>query len=294
MASGADIKDIVAVGAGKGGVGKSMVAMHLAVGLRRRGAAVGLLDADVYGPSIATLAGIEGAQPTPAPTPGESGKPRIGPFDADGIKVMSMANFVTPGQAMIWRGPMVHGVVQQFLRDVDWGDLDYLVVDLPPGTGDVPLTLAQTVGVTGAVIVTTPQSLALADAMRAARMYRQLGIAILGVVENMSSFVCPACGAEHDIFGAGGAARAAAEAGYPLLAQIPLDLALRANTDGARAADNFDRPDTDPVGAALAALADNVVEQVRQRRAAGPPPKPIAMRRPGPPAGDGGKKSHDR
>jgi len=294
MASGSDIKDIVAVGAGKGGVGKSMVSMHLAVGLRRRGAAVGLLDADVYGPSIATLAGIADAQPSPSPTPGDAGTPRIRPFDAGGIKVMSMANFVAPGQAMIWRGPMVHGVVQQFLRDVDWGHLDYLVVDLPPGTGDVPLTLAQTVGVTGAVIVTTPQPLALADAMRAARMYAQLGIAILGVVENMSYFACPACGAEHDVFGRGGAARAAAEAGYPLLAEIPLDLALRANTDAARADDDFDRPADDPVAAAVAAMTDGVVEQVRQRRAAGPPPEPIAMHRPGPPAGNGGKPSHDR
>ena len=265
------VKNIIAVGAGKGGVGKSTIAVHLAIGLRRAGSAVGLLDCDIYGPSIAMMTGIEGAEPVMV------GEKQIAPFDACGLKVISMANFIPPDAAMIWRGPMVHGAIKQFITDVDWGELDYLVVDLPPGTGDPPLTLAQTVGVTGAVIVTTPQALAINDAMRAAQMYQKLGIGVLGVVENMSYFVCPACGAEHDIFGRGGARKAADKASLPLLGEIPMNLVMRVNTDSGAAEDDFDESQYPAVAKALAAMVENVAEQVRIRNQAYPPPEPIRV-----------------
>ncbi|MDY7010169.1 MAG: Mrp/NBP35 family ATP-binding protein [Planctomycetota bacterium] len=265
------VKNIIAVGAGKGGVGKSTIAVHLAVGLRRASSAVGLMDCDIYGPSIATMTGIEGAAPLVAD------KNKIAPFDACGLKVISMANFIPPDAAMIWRGPMVHGAVKQFLTDVDWGELDYLVVDLPPGTGDPPLTLAQTVGVTGAIIVTTPQALAINDAMRAAQMYRKLGIHVLGVVENMSYFVCPACQAEHDIFGRGGAKKAAEQAALPLLGEIPMNLSMRVNTDGGDAEADFDESQNPAVAGALAAMVENVTEQVKIRKESQPPAEPIRV-----------------
>ena len=264
------VKTIVAVGAGKGGVGKSTIAVHLAVGLRRTGATVGLLDADVYGPSLGRMMGIEGRAGQVA------GEHCILPFEAAGLKVMTLANFVPADQAMIWRGPMVHGAVRQLLADVAWGELDYLVVDLPPGTGDAPLTLAQTAGVAGAVVVSTPQALALADAIRAAQMYQRLGIHVLGFVENMSYFVCPHCGHEHDIFGRGGAARAAERLGVPVLAEIPLNLALRANTDEARAEADFDGPVE--VAEALKGMVDAVLEQLRLREQTLPPPRPLRVK----------------
>ncbi len=273
----AGVRHIVAVGAGKGGVGKSALAVHLAIGLRRAGGAVGLLDADVYGPSMAMMTGIEGAQPVAA---GAGGK--LAPFAAMGLKVMSVANFVPPQRAMVWRGPMVHNVLRQFLADVVWGELDYLLVDLPPGTGDAPLTLAQTVGVTGAVVVSTPQRLAVADAMRAAEMYRQLGIHVLGLVENMSHFVCPRCGAEHDVFGRGGAKAAAEAAGVPFLGEIPLDLSLRANTDAGQAEADFDASAHPGVARAIEAVVAALAEQVRLRSETQPPPRPLRVRGPGP------------
>jgi len=264
------VRDIIAVGAGKGGVGKSTLAVHIAVGLRRGGAAVGLLDADVYGPSVATMVGIAGLPP-------QSGVGRkIRPFEAAGIKVVSMANFVQPGTAMIWRGPMVHGVVRQFLGEVEWGELDYLVVDLPPGTGDVPLSLAQSVAVTGAVVVTTPQPVALDDALRATRMYQQLGIAVLGLVENMSYFTCPQCGAEHDLFGRGAVKRSAEALGLALLGEIPMSPSIRTNTDSANAEADFD--DDGPVGEAVRAVVGRLVDQIRIRRGSAPPPRPLAVR----------------
>lgn len=269
----AGVRNIVAVGAGKGGVGKSAVAVHLAVGLRRTGAAVGLLDCDVYGPSVAKMTAIEGASPAVA------GPHRIQPIEALGLKVMTMASLVPAASAMIWRGPMVHGVVRQFLVDVEWGELDYLLVDLPPGTGDAPLTLAQTVGVTGAVVVATPQPVALDDAFRAAQMYQKLGVHVLGVVENMSYFACPACGAEHDIFGRGGARKAAEEARLPFLGEIPLHLALRANTDAGRAEADFDPAQTGPVAAALEAIVRNLIEQVRIRNDTQPAPEPLRVQK---------------
>ncbi len=267
------LKNIIAVGAGKGGVGKSTISVHLAVGLRRAGASVGLMDCDIYGPSIAMMTGIEGAEPVMV------GEKQIAPFDAFGLKVISMANFIPPDAAMIWRGPMVHGAIKQFLTDVDWGELDYLIVDLPPGTGDPPLTLAQTVGVTGAVIVTTPQAVAINDAMRAAQMYQKLGIHVLGVVENMSYFVCPACKAEHDIFGRGGARKAAGDAALPLLGEIPMNLTMRVNTDVGDAEEDFDEAQNPTIARAMTEMVENVTEQVRIRNETQPPAEPLSVKK---------------
>ena len=264
------VESIIAVGAGKGGVGKSTLAVHLAVGLQRRGAKVGLLDADVYGPSVATMLGIEGRQPETV------GEDLLLPFDAGGIEVISMANFAPDDQAMIWRGPMVHSVLRQFLANVAWGELDYLLVDLPPGTGDVPLSLAQSVGVTGAVVVSTPQQVALNDAVRAARMYQQLGISVLGMVENMSYFVCGECGTEHDLFGRGGAKEAAKRLRMGFLGEVPLSQSLRENTDSARAAADFETEG--PVRQAVEGVVEKLVEAVERRKRNGPPPKPLGVK----------------
>ncbi len=216
------VKNIIAVGAGKGGVGKSTISVAIAAGLAMRGATVGLMDADVYGPSIPTMTGLEAQSPA---VQGDKIMPFVvGPKDQT-IKVMSIGFIVPKEKALIWRGPMVHGVIRQFLEQVQWGDLDYLVVDLPPGTGDVSLTLAQSIPLTGAVIVATPQEVALMDARRAVRMFQQLGVSILGVVENMSYFVCEH-GTHYDIFGRGGAQRMAREMGLPFLGELPMDIRI--------------------------------------------------------------------
>jgi len=218
------VKNAIAVGAGKGGVGKSTIAVLTAIGLRREGAAVGLLDADVYGPSIPKMLGIEGEKPYVR-------NERILPIDAYGLKVMSMGFMVEPEKAIIWRGPMVHGVLKQFLDQVEWGELDYLIIDLPPGTGDVPLTLSQSLPLTGAVVVCTPQEVALLDAIKALRMYQQLNVDILGIVENMSYFRAPDTGNEYDLFGRGGASKAARRVGVPFLGEIPINMNIRASGD---------------------------------------------------------------
>lgn len=218
------VKNVVAVGAGKGGVGKSMAATLLAIGLQRAGATVGLMDADVYGPSIPTLMGVEGAKPQ---VDGE----RILPIEAIGVKVISIGFMVERDKPLIWRGPMVHGVVKQFLDQVLWGELDYLIVDLPPGTGDVPLTLAQTIPMTGSVVICTPQDIALMDARRAVMMYNQLNVPCLGIIENMSYYICPKCGNRDEIFDHGGAQAAAGELGVPFLGAIPLNTKIRAYAD---------------------------------------------------------------
>lgn len=214
------VRNIVAVGAGKGGVGKSTIAVLLAAGLRRAGARVGLMDADVYGPSIPKMLGIEHERPT---VRGE----RIVPIASHEIGVMSMGFMIEPERAVIWRGPMVHGVVKQFLDQVEWGELDYLIVDLPPGTGDVPLTLSQSIPLTGAVVVCTPQEVAQLDAVRALRMYQQLNVDILGMVENMSYFIAPDTGVEYDIFGRGTIEKTAARLKVPYLGAIPLNVNIR-------------------------------------------------------------------
>lgn len=214
------VKNVVAVGAGKGGVGKSTAAVMLAYGLHRTGAAVGLMDADVYGPSIPTLTGVEGARPRVV---GDMIQPEV----AGGVKIMSIGFMVERDKALIWRGPMTHGVVKQFLEQVDWGELDYLIVDLPPGTGDVPLSLAQAVPMTGAVVICTPQDVALIDARRAVRMYEQLNVPCLGIIENMSYYLCPKCGHRDELFDHGGAKQAAQDLGVPFLGEIPLNAGIR-------------------------------------------------------------------
>ncbi len=219
-----NVKNIVAVGAGKGGVGKSTVAVLLAYGLRRSGSRVGLMDADVYGPSIPTMTGVEGHQPKVAGN-------MIVPPDAGGVKVMSIGFMVDRDKPLIWRGPMAHGVIKQFLEQVDWGELDYLIVDLPPGTGDVPLTLAQQIPMTGAIVVCTPQDVALIDARRAVRMYEQLNVTCLGIVENMSYYLCPKCGHRDELFDHGGAKTSASQLGVPFLGEIPLNIGIRINGD---------------------------------------------------------------
>lgn len=216
---GVPAKSVIAIGSGKGGVGKSSVAVLLAYGLCKAGCKVGLLDSDVYGPSIPHLIGSEGRP--------EMVNDRIQPVLADGLKVMSMGFLVPTDQAVIWRGPMLHGAITQFLRDTAWEDLDYLIIDMPPGTGDVALSLSQLLPLTGAVVVCTPQDVALLDAAKAIAMFRKLNIEVLGVVENMSFFLCPECNTRHDIFGSGGAKRKAAELGVPFLGEVPLQMQLR-------------------------------------------------------------------
>jgi ATP-binding protein involved in chromosome partitioning len=208
------VRRIVAVSSAKGGVGKSTVAINLAVALRKTGATVALLDADVYGPSAPLMLGID-ARP-------RSVGQRIVPIEGHGVEVMSMGFFLDDASPVIWRGPMVMGLIRQFLRDVEWGTKDYLVVDMPPGTGDTALTLAQQVPLSGAVIVTTPQEVALADVERGIAMFRQLQVPVLGIVENMSEFVCPDCGEREEIFGEGGGEALARQFRIELLARIPL------------------------------------------------------------------------
>ena len=219
-----DVQNIVLVASGKGGVGKSTVAANLACALARTGSKVGLMDADIYGPSIPTMFSTEAKVSSP------DGKTII-PIDWRGLKLMSMGFLLPPDKAMIWRGPMVHGAVTQFLRDVQWGELDYLIVDLPPGTGDVQLTLAQSLKVTGAVIVSTPQTVALADVIRAKAMFDSVGIKVLGLIENMAWFECDECSKKHYIFSQGGATAAAAEFGIPVLGELPIETGLRQSGD---------------------------------------------------------------
>jgi ATP-binding protein involved in chromosome partitioning len=221
------VERVIAVASGKGGVGKSTTAANLALALAAEGLRVGILDADIYGPSMPRLFGLKGK-------PEVTESRVIRPLEAHGIKIMSMGFLVSEETAMVWRGPMVAGAVQQLLREVAWEPLDVLVVDMPPGTGDAQLTLAQAITLAGVVIVSTPQDLALIDARRGVEMFRKVGAPILGIVENMSMFVCPNCGTRHDIFGHGGARREAARIGVPFLGEIPLELALRETSDAGR------------------------------------------------------------
>ena len=209
------VKSIIAVASGKGGVGKSTVAVNLAVALADTGAKVALLDADIYGPSIPTMMGVKDQ-------PGVAGQ-KLLPIIGHGIKMMSIGFMIPEDQSVTWRGPMVHQAVQQLLRDVLWGELDYLIIDMPPGTGDAHLTLTQSVPLTGGVVVTTPQDVALIDARRGVAMFQQVNVPILGIIENMSYFVCPQCQARTDIFTTGGGKRASESLGVPYLGEIPID-----------------------------------------------------------------------
>ncbi len=218
------VRNIVAVASGKGGVGKSTVAVNLAVALRKSGARVGLLDADIYGPSIPTLLDLGGHQ-----LMGENGM--IVPAEAQGVCVVSMGFMLDDDSPVIWRGPLLQKALEQFLHGTRWGELDYLVIDLPPGTGDVQLSLVQTTPVAGAVVVTTPQDLALIDVKKAVRMLEKVGVPIVGVVENMSYFLCPKCGARSEIFGHGGAEETCRRMGLRFLGEVPIETALREGSD---------------------------------------------------------------
>jgi ATP-binding protein involved in chromosome partitioning len=224
----AGVKNILAVASGKGGVGKSTVAANLALAWAAAGADVGILDADIYGPSQPLMLGLSGQRPA-----SPDGK-HILPLKAYGLSVMSIGFLVDPAQAVVWRGPMVTQALTQLLGDTEWGDLDYLVVDMPPGTGDIQLTLAQRVPVAGAIIVTTPQDIALADARKGVAMFEKVSIPVLGIIENMSVHVCSNCGHVDHIFGSGGGARMAAEFGVPLLGELPLDARIQREADGGR------------------------------------------------------------
>ncbi len=218
------VKNIIAVSSGKGGVGKSTVAVNLAVALAADGARVGIMDADVYGPNVPLMLGTGYDQP-------EIFNGQLKPIEAHGVKMISMAVLVPPDKPMILRGPMLHGVVRQFLTDVNWGELDYLIVDMPPGTGDVQLSLAQLVPVQGAVLVTTPQEVSLSDVRRAVKMFETVNVPVLGVIENMSYFIAPDTGNKYEIFGKGGGQRLADEYGLNFLGQVPLGMEVREGGD---------------------------------------------------------------
>ncbi|MGB8645120.1 MAG: iron-sulfur cluster carrier protein ApbC [Anaerolineae bacterium] len=247
------IRSTIAVASGKGGVGKSTVAVNLAVALAQAGARVGLMDADIYGPNIPIMMGVDGQRPMATDN-------KIIPLEAFGIKLMSMGFLVSPEQAMIWRGPMLHSAIRQFLSDVDWGELDYLVIDLPPGTGDAQLTLAQSVPLTGAIIVATPQDVALADVVRGVSMFQKLEVPVLGVVENMSYFLCPHCGDRTDIFDHGGAHEMANRMNVPFLGEIPLDTKIRLGGDTGLPV-MVTEPDS-PLGKAFRTAAENIAARV--------------------------------
>ena len=218
------VRNTIAVASGKGGVGKTTVAVNLAVSLARDGARVGLLDADITGPNVPLMMGTGGAHVT-----GNGG--RVNPVMSHGVQMMSIQYFLTGDAPVIWRGPLIHSAIQQFLRDVEWGELDYLIVDLPPGTGDAALSLSQLIPLTGAVIVTTPQEVSLLDARKAVAMFNKVNVRTIGVIENMSGFICPNCSEEHDIFGSGGGERIARELDLEVLGRIPLEPGVRAGGD---------------------------------------------------------------
>lgn len=249
------VKNLVLVMSGKGGVGKSTVATNLTLGLARRGYRVGLLDADMYGPSIPTMLGVTGKPRA------EDGK--LVPLERFGVKLMSLGFLLEdPRAAVIWRGPMLHGALMQFLGDVAWGELDYLLLDLPPGTGDVALTISQKLAVNGSIIVTTPQEVALADVYKSVSMNKKVGIPITGVVENASVFLCDGCGKEHSIYGQGGGQSVADFAGVPLLAQLPIDPSVR--TWGDQGVPVVQAAPASPIAKAFLELADRLVLELAQ------------------------------
>jgi len=253
-----DVKNIIAVASGKGGVGKSTVSANLAVALALEGASVGLLDADITGPNIPLMLGVEGA-----PTASAAGK--ITPLERYGVKVISIQFFVPEGQPIVWRGPLVGGAIQQFLRDVDWGELDYLVIDLPPGTSDAQLTLAQSVPISGALLVTTPQDVAVLDVAKALAMFRRMSVPVMGVIENMSAFVCPHCGVETEIFGRNGGENFARRNELEYFGGIPLDVKVRQGGDAGVPAVAQREPG--PAAEVMRALARTVAARMSVRAA---------------------------
>ncbi len=260
------VRHVVAIGAGKGGVGKSTVALLIAVGLLRRGLRVALLDADVYGPSLPKMTGTEDREL------GLDEQGRVLPVERDGLPLVSIGHLIGPDQAVIWRGPMAQKYVKEFIDRTCWGELDYLIVDLPPGTGDIPLTLAQSIPLTGAVVVCTPQPVALLDAVRALRMYQKLGVEPLGIVENMSYYICPHCGHRDEIFSHGGAQQAALDLGVPFLGAIPLNVAIRTHGDAGRPMANF--TEVEPhILEALSRLVERLIESVAAQAGRSPLPQ---------------------
>jgi ATP-binding protein involved in chromosome partitioning len=250
----------IAIASGKGGVGKSTVAVNLAVALGATGAKVGLLDADIYGPSIPIMMGVHGS-------PRGDGE-KIEPLDGFGIKLMSLGFLLPDNSPVIWRGPMVAGAIQQFLHDVAWGELDYLLIDLPPGTGDAQLTLAQTIPLTGVVIVMTPQDVAMQIASKALGMFRQLKVKVLGIIENMSYFICPHCHQSTEIFSRGGGRRASERLGVPFLGEIPLDEELRIGGDMGQPI--LTRSPGSPTAEIYRKLAETLAERVKVESLAAP------------------------
>jgi ATP-binding protein involved in chromosome partitioning len=246
------VKNVIAVGAGKGGVGKTTVSVNLALSLTKAGARVGILDGDIYGPNVPLMLGLQAELST-------DGK-QIRPAEKFGLQVVSLAFMTGEDQAVIWRGPMVHGAIQQFFRDVGWRDLDYLIIDMPPGTGDVALSLSQTVAVAGAVVVTTPQQVSLADSRRAVRMYQKLNIPTLGIVENMSYYACPNCHHESDIFGFGGGEQIATTMDVPFLGRLPVYQPISLGSD--RGIPIVIAEPESPAGRAFATVAERVATQV--------------------------------
>jgi ATP-binding protein involved in chromosome partitioning len=257
------VKNVIAVASGKGGVGKSTVSVNLAVALAKAGASVGLLDADITGPNIPMMLGIDGQ-----PTASETNK--IVPLERHGVKAISIQFFVPEGQPIVWRGPLIGGAISQFLRDVEWGELDYLVVDLPPGTSDAQLTLAQAVPISGTVLVTTPQEVALSDVAKALSMLRRLNVPVIGLVENMSAFVCPHCGEATEIFGRGGGERFAEKHGLEFLGKVPLDVTVRQGGDAGIPAVAQREPG--PAAVALEAMAGLVAARMSVRAASSQAP----------------------
>lgn len=257
---GLRVRSVIAVGSGKGGVGKSTIAASIALTLKRMGARVGLMDADIYGPSIPHLLNLEGR---PEVIDG-----KIQPRMFGSMPVMSMGFLVEKDQAVIFRGPMLHGSITQFLRDTNWGPLDYLIIDMPPGTGDIALTLSQLLPLTGAVVVCTPQEVALLDAVKAISMFQKTKIPLLGVVENMSGFICPDNGKRYDIFGHGGARRKAEELSVPFLGEVPINIAMRQESDEGR----LDQVLQDPIcSVPIEKIVRSLVRDLAQRNMVAPP-----------------------
>ena len=260
------VRNVIAVGSGKGGVGKSTVAVSLALALKTEGAKVGLLDADIYGPSQGIMLGVADGR-RPRTLDGQ----RFEPIRAHGLQCMSMSFLTSDRTPMVWRGPMATGALRQLIGQTAWHDIDYLIVDMPPGTGDIQLTMAQNAPVTGAVIVTTPQDIALIDARKGIEMFRKVDIPILGIIENMSLFECPDCGAQHPLFGDGGGTRVAAEYGVPLLGRLPLSLFVREATDGGQPVVSEDS--TDPASLLFRDAARHMAArlwQISRDRSSGP------------------------